>query len=87
MGIETPGQALRDPLRGGLYENLVIVEIREGYFNSGKRPDLFFYRDTHGNEADLIITTFPRMPPWYFSKKVYTMRSRIAARKIRCIGR
>lgn len=63
MGIETPEQAFRDPLRGGLYENLVIVEILKGYFNSGKRPDLFFYRDTHGNEVDLIIRAGRKLIP------------------------
>ncbi len=55
LGIETPDQLYRDPLRGGLYENLVILEILKARLNRGKRPELFFYRDTHGNEADLII--------------------------------
>jgi hypothetical protein len=55
LGIETPEQAFRDPLRGGLYENLVILEVLKARLNAGRRPDLFFYRDTHGNEVDLII--------------------------------
>ena len=55
LGIETPEQAFRDPLRGGLYENLVILEVLKAHLNAGRRPDLFFYRDTHGNEVDLII--------------------------------
>ena len=55
LGIETPDQLYRDPLRGGLYENLVILEILKARLNRGKRPELFFYRDTHGNEVDLII--------------------------------
>jgi len=55
LGIETVNQAKRDPLRGGLYENLIILEILKSLYNQGKRPDLFFYRDTHGNEVDLII--------------------------------
>jgi len=63
LGIETPGQAMRDPLRGGLYENLVIVEILKGYFNSGKRPELFFYRDTHGSEVDLLIRDGRKLIP------------------------
>jgi len=63
MGIETPDQALRDPLRGGLYENLIIVEILKKYFNSGNRPELFFYRDTHGNEVDLILRTGRKLVP------------------------
>lgn len=55
LGIETADQLYRDPLRGGLYENFVILEIFKARLNSGKRPDLYFYRDTHGNEVDLVI--------------------------------
>jgi predicted AAA+ superfamily ATPase len=45
----------RDPLRGGLYENLLILEILKSRLNYGKRPELFFYRDTNSNEVDLVI--------------------------------
>lgn len=55
LGIETSDQVSRDPLRGGLYENLLILEILKSCLNYGKRPELFFYRDTNGNEVDLII--------------------------------
>ena len=55
LGIHTSEQASRDPLRGGLYENLVIADIVKSAFNRGIRPDIFFYRDSHGNEVDLII--------------------------------
>lgn len=55
LGIETSNQAARDPLQGGLYENFVILEILKSQYNLGKRPQLYFYRDTHGNEVDLII--------------------------------
>ena len=55
LGIETPKQASRDPLRGSLYENLIIQEVLKARLNLGKRPNLFFYRDTQGNEVDLII--------------------------------
>lgn len=55
LGIETSGQAGRDPLRGGLYENFVILEILKSHYNLGRRPHLYFYRDTHGNEVDLVI--------------------------------
>lgn len=55
LGIEVPSQAKRDPLRGGLYENFVILEILKSRYNQGRRPELFFFRDTHGNEVDLVI--------------------------------
>ena len=55
LGIHTEQQALRDPLRGGLYENLVITEIIKGALNRGIRPEIYFFRDSHGNEVDLLI--------------------------------
>ena len=55
LGIHTSGQAARDPLRGNLYENLVIVDILKGALNCGIRPDVSFFRDSCGNEVDLLI--------------------------------
>ena len=55
LGIATAEQVARDPLRGGLYENLIILEVLKSRLNQGKRPELFFYRDTHGNEVDLLV--------------------------------
>ena len=63
LGIESSFQAERDPLRGGLYENLIILEVLKHFHNSGKRPDIYFYRDTHGNEVDLIIRKGRRLIP------------------------
>lgn len=55
LGIHTPEQASRDPLRGGLYENLVITDIVKSALNRGIRPEIYFFRDSHGNEVDLLI--------------------------------
>jgi hypothetical protein len=55
LGIHTEEQASRDPLRGSLYENLIIAEIVKGALNRGIRPEIYFYRDSHGNEVDLLI--------------------------------
>ncbi|MCF8105042.1 MAG: ATP-binding protein [Desulfohalobiaceae bacterium] len=63
LGIETPDQARRDPLRGGLYENFVILEILKSEYNRGKRPQMFFYRDTQGNEVDLLFRRQRRIIP------------------------
>jgi len=64
LGIETADQVSRDPLRGGLYENLFILEVLKSCLNYGKRPELFFYRDTHGNEVDLIIKAARNLIPF-----------------------
>lgn len=63
LGIETSEHVSRDPLRGGLYENLLILEVLKSRLNDGKRPELFFYRDTHGNEVDLIIKEGRKLIP------------------------
>ena len=55
LGIHSKDQARRDPLRGGLYENLVISEIMKSALNKGIRPEIYFFRDSNGNEVDLLI--------------------------------
>jgi uncharacterized protein len=63
VGIETAEQAVRDPLRGALYENLIIVELLKQRLNAGLLPSLFFYRDTNGNEVDLVIKAGRNLVP------------------------
>jgi len=63
LGIENAEQAARDPLRGVLFENLIVLEILKSRLNRGWRPELYFYRDTHGNEVDLIIRSGRRLQP------------------------
>ncbi len=63
MGIETSTQMQRDPLRGNLFENLIVMEALKSKHNQGKDPRLFFYRDSHGNEVDLVIQTGNHFTP------------------------
>jgi predicted AAA+ superfamily ATPase len=55
LGIENETQMQRDPLRGNLFENLVVGEVLKSRLNRGLEPNLYFFRDSHGNEVDLII--------------------------------
>jgi predicted AAA+ superfamily ATPase len=54
LGIENQGQMSRDPLRGNLFENMVMIETLKYRFNRGLRSNLSFYRDSTGNEVDVI---------------------------------
>ncbi len=63
LGIHTAEQASRDPLRGNLYENLIITDIMKGAYNKGNRPELYFFRDSHGNEVDLLIRAKSELTP------------------------
>ena len=42
-------------MSGAVLETWVVTEIYKSYINSGKRPPLFFYRDSNKREIDLII--------------------------------
>ena len=43
-------------MRGALFENLVINQFIKDSYNIGQQPDLTFWRDSQGNEIDLIST-------------------------------
>jgi len=54
IDIETTVQMSRDPLRGHLVENLVVLELVKTRLNQGLDPNLYFFRDNHKNEVDLL---------------------------------
>ena len=54
IGIETPAQLARDPLRGSLFENMVIADLVKARTNMGREPALFFVRDSKGFEVDAL---------------------------------
>lgn len=55
LGIENENQVSRDPLRGSLFENMVVAEALKYRFHRGKQSNLYFYRDSKGNEVDLLL--------------------------------
>jgi predicted AAA+ superfamily ATPase len=55
LGITQASQVEQHFLRGGLFENYVIGEVRKRIDNAGLDRALSFYRDSRGNEVDLII--------------------------------
>lgn len=54
LGIENEQQLAIHPLRGALFENMVVLEFFKNRYNQGKLPNLYFYRDKSQNEVDLI---------------------------------
>ncbi len=63
LGIENTNQVARDPLFGGLFENLVVLEALKARYNSGKEPELYYFRDKQGFEIDLILNQGRRLLP------------------------
>lgn len=55
LGIQSPAQLATHPLRGQLFENLVVAELVKARFNRGQRSNLFFWRNSTGVEVDVIV--------------------------------
>ena len=55
IGIQTEDQAQSHPLRGALFETLVVNEFLKTRCNLGLREPLYFWRDNIGTEVDLIV--------------------------------
>lgn len=41
--------------RGALYENFIITELMKNCFNKRVQPEFYYFRDSNGNEVDLLI--------------------------------
>ncbi len=55
LGIEKKDQVSRDPLIGGIFENLVVTEFLKCFWSEGRDAPLYFFRDNVGNEVDLLV--------------------------------
>lgn len=54
LGINNAQQLAHHPLRGAIFENMVVVDMLKRRFNEGLRNNLFFYRDKSGKEVDVL---------------------------------
>lgn len=54
LGIEVSDQITTHPLKGALFENMVVVEALKSRFNYGKPSNLTFFLDNHGLECELL---------------------------------
>ena len=55
LGIREPKHLTAHPLRGHVFENFVISEFRKLFLHNGERAPLYFWRDSHGLEVDLLV--------------------------------
>lgn len=54
LGITSAEDVAKHPMRGALFENMIVVEKLKQCFNQGKTSNIFFYRDQSQNEVDII---------------------------------
>ncbi len=64
LGIENLSQVARDPLLGGLFENMVVAKALKTVYNLGRKlPNLYYFRIRDRNEVDRIIDENRRLIP------------------------
>ncbi len=55
IGIQDETQVMAHPLRGALFETLVVGELLKARCNAGLREPLHFWRDNIGTEVDVVL--------------------------------
>lgn len=55
LRIQSPEQLLTHPLWGNIFENWVIAELYKRFYGLALEPALYFWRDQHGHEIDILI--------------------------------
>jgi len=55
LEIENPQQLDRDKMRGALFKNFIVCEALKYRYNTGKNNNLYFFRDSHHHEVDLLL--------------------------------
>ncbi|MBO5516677.1 MAG: ATP-binding protein [Firmicutes bacterium] len=63
LGWGSPQVLEASAMSGAFFETWVVGEIIKSYLNAGKRPPLYFYRDSNKREIDLIIRGDGRSHP------------------------
>lgn len=55
LRIKNASELSNHGYRGSLFENFVVIELLKNRFNKGQRSNLFYWRDSSGNEVDVLI--------------------------------
>lgn len=55
LGIQSAEQIAAHPLKGALFETMVVNEFLKARRNAGRRDQLYFWRDNIGTEVDLVL--------------------------------
>ncbi len=63
MGITTIEQVANHPLRGFLFECLIVTELIKQRTHRGKKINLYYWRDKTGHEIDILIENASNLIP------------------------
>ena len=63
LGIQNAGQLALHPLRGSIFETFIVSELMKSRLNHGERAAFNFWRDSNGNEIDIVADVGVHMMP------------------------
>lgn len=63
LGIRNTAQLTTHPLRGAIFEGMVVTELIKKRTNAGLEINLFYWRDKTGHEIDIIIDEGGKLLP------------------------
>jgi len=63
LGIRNTSQLNTHPLRGAIFEGMVVTELIKKRTNSGLPINLFYWRDKTGHEIDIIVDDMGQLLP------------------------
>ncbi len=55
LQINTTKMLISKDKKGAIFENWVITELKKNRLNKGEKADFYYFRDSAGNEIDLLI--------------------------------
>jgi predicted AAA+ superfamily ATPase len=55
LGIDSQAELSKSPFHGSLFEGFIASEIVKAQTGSGKRPEIYFFRDEQGLEVDFLV--------------------------------
>ena len=55
LGINNTSDVANSPLRGALFENLVVADMLKERYHNGEDNNLCFYRDKSQHEVDVVV--------------------------------
>ncbi len=85
IGITQESHLQAHPLRGSLFENLVVLEMLKARINAGLQTNLHFYRDSSGLEVDVLleagnmITLFEIKSSQTINQECFILLNKVAA--------
>ncbi len=75
LGLNSERAIKNSNMYGAIFENLVISEIKKNRFNKNQYGEMYYLRDSTGNEVDLVLEKDGTLIPVEIKTSVKTSRS------------